>query len=254
MTTIKPLEGRMLMRKTLILLALVLLLAVGLVPAAAQNSLCRVDLSEVNALLTRAQAAASSGDQAAALALINRADGLLAALEARCDLVSVAVSAELGDEFAADGFTLRLPAGWSANTETAPGSLLIGSTPEATASMSNAEPALAGGQSGMLIAFGTPSQLTGGTLRAGDLEALARYYQIVLSSQYLLRGAPSYYLLEGKPAAQLEFSGTGFEGQTLIIETSPGLFAVIAAAAPRGEAAALLPITQAVATSIMPSA
>ncbi len=242
------------MRRSLILLALALVLALGILPAAAQNSLCQVELSQVNALLTRAQAAASSGDQPAALALINRADGLLAALETRCDLPAVAVSVELGDEFVANGFSLRLPIGWASDTETASGSLLIGSTPDAARAMADAEPSLTAGQAGMLIAFGSPSQLSGGTLRTGDLESLARYYQIVLSNQYLLRGAPTYYLLEGRGVAQIEFSGVNFEGQTLIIETSPGLFAVVAAAAPRGEADALLPTVQAVAASIAASA
>jgi hypothetical protein len=240
------------MRKSLILLALVLLV-VGALPAAAQSSLCRVDLSQVTALLTRAQAAASSGDQAAALALINRADDLLAAAENRCDLPVVEMTAELGDEFAGDGFTLRLPQGWSANAD-ATGSLVIGSSPEAVNAMAAAEPELASGQAGMLIAFGTPAQLSGGALRQGDLDALARYYQIVLGGQYLLRGAPNFYVLEGKPAAQMEFSGSNFEGHVVIIETSPGLYAVVAAAAPRAEAGLLLPVTQAVAASIMPSA
>lgn len=241
------------MRLKLVLLVFALLV-VGTLPIAAQNGLCQVDLSQVNALLTRAQAAASSGDQAAALALINRADGLLAALETRCDLPTVELSAGLGEAFTGNGFTLHLPPGWTADTEAAAGTLLIGSTPEAAALMAGAEPALPGGQAGMLIAFGTPAQLSGGTLRTGGLEAVARYYRIVLSSQYLLRGDPTYYLLDGKPVAQMEFSGVGFEGQTLIIETSPGLYAVVAAAAPRGEAGDLLPITQAVAASITPAA
>jgi hypothetical protein len=246
------LEGQTLMRKMVILAAMVLL-AVGLFPAAAQGSLCRVDLSPVTALLTRAQAAAAAGDEAAALALIDRADDLLAAAENRCDLPVVAVTAELGNEFAGDGFTLRLPQGWSANAD-ATGSLLIGSSPEAANAMAAAEPALGSGQSGMLIAFGTPAQLSGGALRQGDLDALARYYQIVLGGQYLLRGTPGFYVLDGKPAAQMEFSGSNFEGHVVIIESSPGLYAVVAAAAPRAEAGLLLPVTQAVAASIMPSA
>lgn len=231
-----------------------MLLIVGVLPAAAQNSLCQVDLSQVNALLTRAQAAASSGDQAAALALINRADDLLAALEMRCDLPVIEASVDLGETYAGDGFTLRLPVGWAADTEAAAGALLIGNTPEAAALMAGAEPALASGQAGMLIAFGTPAQLSSGTLRAGGLEAVARYYRIVLGSQYLLRGDPIYALLEGKPVAQIGFSGTGFEGQTLIIETAPGLYAVVASAAPRGETGDLLALTQAVAASITPAA
>lgn len=239
-------------------LVLLLLLALGLaaLPAAAQNSLCEVDLSTVTALLTRAQAASASGDAAGALALVNRADSLLATLENRCDLPAVAASAELGDSYSATGFSLRLPPGWAVDAETAAasGGLLIGSTPDAARTMANAEPALPAGQAGMLIAYGTPATISGGALMGGDLEAVVRYFQIILSSQYLLGGDPAYLLLEGRAAAQLAFSGAGFAGHLVIVEPAPGVFAAVAAAAPRGELNALIPAAQAVAASIAPAA
>lgn len=240
---------------SLVLLAL-LVIGGAVAPAAAQNSLCDVDLSDVSALLTRAQAAAASGDPAAALALVNRADRLLAAVENRCDLPQVTADAPLGEPYtAAGGFTLNLPSGWAVDAESAAGGgLLIGSTADAARAMAQAEPALPAGQAGMLIAYGSPAALTSGTLRAGDLEAVTRFFQIALGSTYLLEGDPAYILLNGRAAAQIGFSGAGFEGQALIVEPSPGVFAVVAAAAPRGELNALIPTLQAVAASLAPVA
>lgn len=239
-----------------ILAALAGILGVADRPTAAQNSLCDVDLSEVSALLTRAQAAAASGDAAAALALVNRADERLAALLNRCDLPSVTVETPTGEMASGAGYTLSLPAGWSvnANSAAAGGALLIGSTPEAARAMAEAEPALAPGQAGMLIVYGPPAQITNGTLRAGDLEAITRFFQIALGSQYLLDGDPTYLLLNGRAASALTFAGGTFEGQALIVEAAPGQFAVVAASAPRGELNALLPTVQAVAASIAPAA
>ena len=245
------------MRKLSLLLLVLLIAGAVVLPASAQNSLCDVDLSEVSALLTRAQAASAGGDPGAALALVNRADALLAALENRCDLPEVTVSAELGDLYtAAGGFTLNLPPGWVVDAETAAasGGLLIGSTAEAARAMAEAEPTLAGGQAGMLIAYGSPAAISGGSLRAGDLEAVTRYFQIALGSTYLLEGSPSYFQMDGRSAAKLGFSGAGFEGQALIVEPTPGQFAIVAAAAPRGELNALIPTLQAVAASIAPAA
>lgn len=245
------------MRKLSLVLLALLVISAAIAPASAQNSLCTVDLSEASSLLTRAQAAAFSGDPAAALALINRADALLAALENRCDLPEMTADAALGDAYtAAGGFTLNLPPGWAVDAETAAasGGLLIGSTTEAARAMADAEPILAPGQSGMLIAYGSPAAISGGTLRGGGLEAVTRFFQIALGGTYLLGGEPTYFLLNGRPAAQLGFSGAGFEGQALIVEPSSGQFAVIAAAAPRGELNALTPTLQAVAASIAPAA
>lgn len=245
------------MRKLSVLLLVLLAVGVVVAPASAQNSLCNVDLSEVSALLTRAQAASATGDQAAALALVNRADALLATLENRCDLPAVTTTAELGDLYtAAGGFTLNIPQGWAADADTASasGGLLIGSSTEAARAMADAEPTLSPGQAGMLIAYGTPSAISGGNLRTGNLEAVTRFFQIALGSTYLLEGDPAYFLLNGRSAAQLGFSGTGFEGQALIVEPTSGQFAVVAAAAPRGELNALIPTLQAVAASIAPVA
>lgn len=245
------------MRKCGLLLLALLIIGAAVIPASAQNSLCKVDLSEAASLLTRAQAASAGGDQAAALALVNRADALLAALENRCDLPEVTASAESGELYtAAGGFSLNLPPGWAVDAETAAasGGLLIGSTAEAARAMAEAEPALPAGQAGMLIAYGTPAAISGGTLRAGDLEAVTRFFQIALGSTYLLEGNPTYLLLNGRSAAQLGFSGAGFEGQALIVEPAPGQFAIVAAAAPRGELNALIPTLQAVAASIAPAA
>ena len=240
-------------------LALVALLLAGLValPASAQNNFCKVDLSEVSALLTRAQAASSSGDPASALALVNRADALLATLENRCDLPVVTPDVALGDAVTApDGFTVSLPAGWVADAETAAasGGFLIGSTAEAARTMADAEPALAPGQAGMLIAYGTPADVSFGTLRSGDLEAVTRFFQIALGSTYLLEGDPAYIQLGGRPAAELGFTGGDFEGHVIILEAAPGQYAVVAASAPRGELNALIPTVQAVAASITPAA
>jgi hypothetical protein len=239
-----------------ILAALAGLLGAAARPVAGQNSLCDVDLSEVSALLTRAQAASAGGDAAAALALVNRADERLAALLNRCDLPAVTVDAPTGETVTGAGYTLTLPAGWSVNGEAAAagGALLIGSTPEAARAMAEAEPALAPGQAGMLIVYGPPAQITNGTLRAGDLEAVTRFFQIALGSQYLLEGDPVYLTLNGRAAATVTFAGGGFDGQALIIEVAPGQFAVVAASAPRGELNALLPTVQAVAASLAPAA
>jgi hypothetical protein len=242
------------MRRLLLLLVLIGLLVVAIAPASAQNSLCRVDLSEVSALLTRAQAASAGGDPASALALVNRADALLAAIENRCDLPEVTVTAAAGDAYTANGFTLNLPPGWAVDADTAAnsGGLLIGTSTEAARAMSAAEPALPPGQAGMLIVHGSPSAITNGALQSGDLEAVTRYFQIALGSAYLLEGDPNYFMLNGRASAQLGFSGAGFEGTVILTETAPGRFAVVAASAPRGELTALAPVAQSVAASITP--
>jgi hypothetical protein len=229
----------------------------------AQGTLCDIDTSEVNALLTRAQGIVAAGDLEEALTVIGQADAALEALEASCTLVSIEVdtslltqTAEIAQENGGGTFSLSYPEGWvTANiTQGAGGGgLLLGSDEASAQAMSAAQPILEAGQAGMLIVFGSPTALSNNVIRGETttLPDVARYFTLALGSTYIMQGEPEYIIINDKPAAVINFVGEGFEGVLLIVEVAPGTdYAAVAAAAPTGELAAVLPTIQAVAASI----
>jgi hypothetical protein len=233
------------------------------VALSAQGTLCEIDTSEVNALLTRAQGIAAAGDLEEALTVIGQADAALAALEAACSVPTLDVDSSLltqtttvAREDGASGFTLSYPEGWvtaSITQGAGGGGLLLGSDEASAQAMSAAQPVLEAGQAGMLIVFGSPTALSNNVIRGETttLPDVARYFTLALGSTYIMQGEPEYVVINDKPAAVINFVGEGFEGILLIVEVEPGTdYAAVAAAAPTGELAANLPTIQAVAASI----
>lgn len=223
------------MRKTFLALGFILAMPFAV---SAQNSLCQIDLSSVTATLTRAQAAAARGEPGQALALIAQADEALNRIESRCDLPTVTAEVDVEETFVSEdtGFSIQYPVGWSL-IETASGSsIIIGTDDAAVETLQTASPSLNAEQQGALIVFGSPTVVAGNQPVDASLEGVSRHFQSTLATFYLVRGSPQYFMLDGRVAAQFEFTGDGFDGLMVIIELEPGRqYAVVAGAAAKGE-------------------
>lgn len=243
------------MHQRSLILVLILLAALPF-SLQAQGSLCQIDLGDVNAMLTRAQAAAAGGDPERALALIQQADQALAAVESRCDLQVVEPDVELAEVYTAQDstFSLRYPAEWVVGSSANANSVTLGTDENAANALQTAEPNLTAGQGGALIVFGTPVQVAGGaTTVQRSLDGIIDHFAAQLAASFLVRSERDVYVLNGRAAASLDFTGNAFDGMIIVVEFVEGRqYALVAGAAPSGEIADLEPTLQAISASITP--
>lgn len=78
------------------------------------NSDCGFDLSQTSALMTQAQAKASSGDMTAALALLDQVTQTLDDIKARCGTVGPTTALTEQFKEAGGAYTIKYPKGWIA--------------------------------------------------------------------------------------------------------------------------------------------
>lgn len=237
------------------LLLVFVLCALFPLSAWAQGSLCQIDLSDVNAILTRAQAAAARGDPERALALIQQADEALAAIESRCDLEVVEPDVTLEQVYTSpdDTFSVRYPEGWIVGSSAGGSSVALGTDESAASALEAAEPQMSAGQQGALIVFGTPAEVAGSVAVERSLDGIVSHFAAQLAANFLVRSSGEVFILNGHPAASLEFTGQAFDGLIIVVEHGEGRqYAIVAGAAASGEIAEFRETLQAIAASVTP--
>jgi hypothetical protein len=236
-----------------VLLFVLLLCALLPLSAQAQGSLCQIDLSDVNAILTRAQAAAAGGDAEDALALIVQADQALAAIESRCDLIVVEPDIALEQIFTSQDntFSVRYPADWVVGSTPSIGAVTLGTDENAANALQSAEPNLAAGQRGALIVFGTPAEVAGSAAVERSLDGIISHFASQLAASFLVRSSDDVFVLNGRAAGSLEFTGEAFDGMIIVVEIVEGSqYALVAGASASGEIAEFRETLQAIAASV----
>lgn len=196
----------------------------------AQEAGCPVDLSDIAAILVRAQAEAASGGVERALTLLQQADELLAEAETICASAAQHGGIALTEDYLAASFALNYPLGWTLgdNYNTTSGGGVI---------MANRRPVLDGFRSGVPIletgdryvqvSIGTASEVSGNPFASEDLAENVQFIRNRLAEQFEITAEAEYYTLAGTDSARFSIANQQFEGVTLVLQIRPDRFALV---------------------------
>lgn len=245
------------MKRTRILL-LCILLAVSF-PAAAQDAACTIDLAPIAASIVQAQAAASGGDTAQALALMAQIRAKLEATEALCGSGAggpVAPPEELVTlrhqyESAVGTVQFLFPEGWSLNRDS--GGVMVASAPDILQRDFNTDPPpMFPGEALIFVTAGDIDSFGGD--EGDDLLTLMRYLADDVPADFGRISEPTRATVNDREAAIFTVLGANAEIMFMTLEigtsgdeTAYGQFILLTSP---GELNAYESTLQAVATSM----
>lgn len=237
------------MRRWTILLCL--LVVAWPLHAQTDNAPCEIDLSEVVALMVRAQAQASAGNTSNALRLLDDVQARLNRISAGCSEASAQVrptppsdedapsqSTITGDTqtYTApqNRFSVTFPATWTFTGDAA--SLLAGTNQDVINALTLVDAQLARGERGVAVVVGTPDELAPNVTRSADIDAIIAAYQVTFVNDLGLSiGGAEQINIGDREGRGFRYTTAGYSGLLITAPLEDDLFLLVLAIAPPGD-------------------